>query len=433
MAIRSPERAWARASVAPQTREYRRHRACGHRVDVGRALPVAQLAQVEVAGLSVESGDALPAEEDVAGCLHQPLAGHHPLPVVGVLALADEALQDRRLGLLRLQEQRVLAVAAEQQQDPGTGADAADADDLAGHVDVLELLEQHPAVGLQSPPVGTDQLAQLGLEGPLASRSRREVLDRNDQRWVRDDAALAVDLGGQLRERLHAVPGPGLGQVLRGLGLLLASSCCLCSSENSFPTSMWAYHTSRLRIAAACAIRARYSATPAATIPRRAAGSNPRSRPAISKLAASRLTSHSQGPGSVSSKSLMSNIVLPLRGREHAEVRQVRVTADLRVEPGTRRGGQVGGHDQRRAAVERERRDQHPAVPDRDQLGDPAGGLLLEQRDGVGSVRGGLPATVTGPGDLVAGGLAPSHPLLGGEVGDLPRGRGPSFSAHVSS
>ena len=47
----------------------------------------------------------------------------------------------------------------------------------------------------------------------------------------------------------------------------------------------------------------------ASTIARRSAGLNPRSRPAISRLAASRLTSHSHGPGKVSSKSLMSNII----------------------------------------------------------------------------------------------------------------------------
>ena len=45
------------------------------------------------------------------------------------------------------------------------------------------------------------------------------------------------------------------------------------------------------------------------TIARRSAGVNPRSRPMTSKLAASRLTSHSHGPGSVSSKSLMSNSI----------------------------------------------------------------------------------------------------------------------------
>ena len=35
------------------------------------------------------------------------------------------------------------------QDDPGAGADAADADDLAGDVDVVEVLEQVPPVGLE--------------------------------------------------------------------------------------------------------------------------------------------------------------------------------------------------------------------------------------------------------------------------------------------
>ena len=84
----------------------------------------------------------------------------------------------------------------------------------------------------------------------------------------------------------------------------MASSC-----SNSASTSTWAYQTSRLRIPAACFIRARYSSAIASTTARRSAGVNPRSRPATSKLAASRFTSHSHGPGKVSSKSLMSNII----------------------------------------------------------------------------------------------------------------------------
>ena len=71
-------------------------------------------------------------------------------------------------------------------------------------------------------------------------------------------------------------------------------------------TSTESYHASSVRIPAVCRITMRYSATHATTIARRSAGSNPRSRPRTSKLAASRFTSHSHGPGSVSSKSLMS-------------------------------------------------------------------------------------------------------------------------------
>ena len=69
-----------------------------------------------------------------------------------------------------------------------------------------------------------------------------------------------------------------------------------------------------------------------------------------------------------------------------------------------RGGGQVGRHDQRGAAVEGERRGQHPAVADRDQVGYPAHRLLFQQRDRIGAVRGGLPSSVTRPWCLLARG-----------------------------
>ena len=47
---------------------------------------------------------------------------------------------------LACRKQRVLVVAAEQQDDPRARADAADADDLARRVDVAEALEQAAAV-----------------------------------------------------------------------------------------------------------------------------------------------------------------------------------------------------------------------------------------------------------------------------------------------
>ena len=76
----------------------------------------------------------------------------------------------------------------------------------------------------------------------------------------------------------------------------------------SWSTSRWSYQASSVLISADARIWPRYSATQAVTTSRRSAGANPRSRPATSMLAARRFTSHSHGPGSVSSKSLMSNI-----------------------------------------------------------------------------------------------------------------------------
>ena len=72
-------------------------------------------------------------------------------------------------------------------------------------------------------------------------------------------------------------------------------------------TSRCAYQTARNGWPANSRIAVRYLSTPARTTLRRALAENPFARPATARLAASRLTSHSNGPGSVSSKSLTSN------------------------------------------------------------------------------------------------------------------------------
>ncbi len=74
---------------------------------------------------------------------------------------------------------------------------------------------------------------------------------------------------------------------------------------------------------------------------------------------------------------------------ERAEIGEVGVSAHLGVQTGARRGRQVGGHDQRRPAEERERRDEHAPVADRDELLHPRPRLLLEQRDRVGPIGAG--------------------------------------------
>ena len=97
--------------------------------------------------------DPLPAEEDVAGRLHEPLALDDTLAVVGEAALAQVRLEHRGLGFLHLQEQRVVVVEADQERHPAAGADAADADHLPGQLHVPVALEQVATVGLQGVPV----------------------------------------------------------------------------------------------------------------------------------------------------------------------------------------------------------------------------------------------------------------------------------------
>ena len=84
----------------------------------------------------------------------------------------------------------------------------------------------------------------------------------------------------------------------------------------------------------------------------------------------------------------------PLRRRIEAEVRKIRVAAELHVESGGRSVLQVGGHDLRRAPVERERRDHHPAVANGHEIRLAGGVLRLEQRHRIRAVRVGRPARV---------------------------------------
>ena len=72
--------------------------------------------------------------------------------------------QDRRGRLLDLQEQRVLFIAALQQHDVRPGADAANPDDLAGHIDQFEPLQQVAAIIEQGFPVRTEPVVDSILE-----------------------------------------------------------------------------------------------------------------------------------------------------------------------------------------------------------------------------------------------------------------------------
>ena len=82
---------------------------------------------------------------------------------------------------------------------------------------------------------------------------------------------------------------------------------CEPNSASAFSMSRCAYQTSRFFIPAKLAIAVRYAPTVSSTIRSCSPPRNPLSRAAINMLAANRLTSHSHGPGSVSSKSLTSN------------------------------------------------------------------------------------------------------------------------------
>ena len=97
--------------------------------------------------------------------------------------------------------------------------------------------------------------------------------------------------------------------------------------------------------------------------------------------------SHSQGPGQSLVEVVRTEDEPAVRGGEAAEVGDVGVAAGLHGDPRVRRRRQVGGHHRRRTAIERERRDEHPPVPDRDELRHARSRLREEDRDRVGPIR----------------------------------------------
>ena len=171
-------------------------------------------------------------------------------------------------------------------------------------------------------------------------------------------------------------------------------------------TSRRVYQTSMFRISAKRAIASRYSRTAVVVTERRSASPKPPSRPATAKLAASRLTSHSNGPGRVSSKSLMLKTRRPVGRREDAEVREVRVAAELRVQARPWSVREVRRHQVGGTAEEGERRGEHPPVTDRAELGKSCLGLLLEKVDGVSPHRPRLPLPVNRARHVAARALA---------------------------
>ena len=102
--------------------------------------------------------------------------------------------------------------------------DAADADDLVRHVDDFEPLEEVAAIVRQRLAVGAELLVDHLLH--LVDREpdpRCQVSQRDHDRRLADDPVSAIDVLGQLRQRLQAVASARLSRLL--LGGSSARSC----------------------------------------------------------------------------------------------------------------------------------------------------------------------------------------------------------------
>ena len=261
-----------------------------------------------------------------------------------------------------------------------------------------------------------------------ASLSPASVLDRDDQRRVADDPALAVDHLGELAERPQAVLGPRLRDVLLEPLALLARGLPgealdqVVDVEARVPEVHRPHPGEGAHRLAVGAGGGEIDLAPGL--------------PVEAPVAARDLEAGDEPlevPLERAGKGLVEVVdaedQAAVRRREHAEVRQVRVAAELDVEPGARPGGEVRRHQVRGAAVEGERRHQHPPVADRHELGNAGAALRLEQLDGIGPVVGRLPLAVHAAADLRPRRLAGCGALVHREVLYLARGGSPGTGA----
>ena len=154
-------------------------------VQVHAGLHVAQLANVVVA-----TADARPAEEQVAGRLHDALTINDALAVIAARATPGAWLQNRGARLLDLQEERVLVVRAEQQRHVAARADAADADHLARQVDRVDSARRSRAAPRSAMPCSRQPVRQ-----PPARCRRRRCVSRGGSSLM---SQVSVDPLGQL-------------------------------------------------------------------------------------------------------------------------------------------------------------------------------------------------------------------------------------------
>ena len=140
--------------------------------------------------------------------------------------LPRERLEHRRLRLLRLEEQRVVAVAAEHQHDPSARADAADADDLARQRRRSGTLEQ-PAPVARERARGTTRIRR----SMRLRRSRAGLASRSSSIGTISGGSLAIRGSPSTSGSASRTPGgcpssaPSRRPARIRLTLLLARAC----------------------------------------------------------------------------------------------------------------------------------------------------------------------------------------------------------------
>src|SRR5215831_3738037 len=276
---------------------------------------------------------------------------------------------------LELKEKRFV-VAGNEQRDTALSADAADTDDLDRHIDEAITIEQNPPRRVERGAV----IAKRALDGAVITLVLLHVILVIDERRVIRDAWKGAFLVRELVQlvvvlarlrRLEYFLATEGAQVLIGTG-----RCEGFKVNRGIPRIQhW-----RLRVfghlfpVAACSPPTRLAAIGSAEAIR-AAGDH-KARDKTLDVPFPRRDCCFVEIIDVENE-------LALGRGEATEVQQVTIAAGLHIHAGHWGPGKIAGHDCSGAAIERERRDHHPAVAQGNEIGQPALVGGDQQRDGV--------------------------------------------------
>ena len=345
-----------------------------HRRQVDRRLPVPELADVEVVLPAVEALAALPAEEDVARRVRDPLAADDALAVVLELARAQVRLEHRRLRLLRLQDERVLARRGRRAGIPTRACRRCRRRRPCGPCRRTGRCRRGSAGRgrgrRRTGPAARGRTSASSRASAGSKSSRKGTSSGGTLRKRSSPSTRSVSFLTARRLVLRRALANGFANTIRPLAPSLPPkrSTSSLAVRRSYQTSRW--------------LSSANAAHPLPVLPHAGRHDPP---PPIGRepdVAAGDLGA-GRHPLDVPLPRAGQRLVEvvgaedepAVRRREAAEVRDVGVAARLHRDPRVRRRREVGRHHGRRAAVEGERRHEHPPVADRDQLLHPRGRL----------------------------------------------------------
>ncbi len=124
----------------------------GQTREIHGQLHVSQLANIEVDGVRFR-----PPKEEITGGLHDALSTDDPASMAGIGTGAKMTFEDRSLGLLDLEEERVAALVSLQQGDITARAHASHTDDLLGNINEVVFAQKEVPILLERSTISRQQ------------------------------------------------------------------------------------------------------------------------------------------------------------------------------------------------------------------------------------------------------------------------------------